>query len=164
MQALSRHTHGSVVPRVPAPSGRASATCSCARAPAWRQWCDRDGVCGWVRGSAGAGPRVQLGSWSPVSCGDSVGAGSGAGVGLVGGMRPVDVATDPLLAGLELSACSWALAAPREHSRAPALSSRGNTAAAPRPAGAAGWSPLSHAMCGYLHLTHCCLQSSGGCW
>lgn len=44
-----------------------------------------------VRGSAGAGPRVQLGSWSPVSCGARCGDGSGAGVGLVESMRPVDI-------------------------------------------------------------------------
>lgn len=98
MQALSGHTHGSVVPRVPTLSGQASATCSCAGAPAWRQWCDSDGVCGWALGCEGlcrCRTGVQLGSWSPVSCGARRGDGSGAGVGLVGSMRPVDVAIHP---------------------------------------------------------------------
>lgn len=163
MQALSGHTHWSVVPRVPTLSGRASATCSCARAPAWRQWCDR--VCGWALGCEGlcrCRARVQLGSWSPVSCGARRGDGSGAGVGLVGSMRPVDVAIHPT--AHSVWSCLHAAQLWQLHVWVlePQPIPGGNTAAAPRPTGAADWSPLSHAIYGHPHLMLWCLQSSGG--
>lgn len=103
-----------------------------------------------LRGSAGAGPRVQLGSWSPGSCRGRCGDGTAAALGFVRSTRPV--ATDPLLAmsgavcvQLGSGSSCWGF-------QSPSPSQQGEQQL-PQALWSPDWSPLIQAMRGHLRLT-----------